>query len=265
MSVSLWQRLRIALGRLFPIRESTKFGTAKVYETIWHDGSPIRVLDVEGTLQSATYLDERWCETPFPYLGLFDKLFEQVPDAHNVLMLGGGGLAYPKHLVAHHPTARIDVVEVDPAIVRLAQRHFYLDRLEDTFHAQEKGRLAIVQQDAMDYLVDCGRKGVCYDAILDDCYAAGNFAQRLVSPEGVACVRACLAPDGAYLLNVVTALEGTQSASLHETVNVLGNAFAHVWAIPCSRYSPTEPDNVIIAASNQPPKPTDALRLFDAL
>ena len=95
--MSLWQRLCIAFSRLFPIRQKTMFGTAQVYEIVWQDDKPLRVLDVEGTYQSATYLDDRWCEVPFPYLALYDKLFEQVPDARDILMLGGGAFAFPKH------------------------------------------------------------------------------------------------------------------------------------------------------------------------
>ena len=263
--MSLLQRLRSAFSRLFPIRQKTMFGTAEVYEITWHDNKPLRVLDVEGTYQSATYLDDRWCEVPFPYLALYDKLFEQVPDARDILMLGGGGFAYPKHLIAHHPATRVDVVEIDPAIIGLAKQHFLLDRLEEVFHAQQEGRLTIVQMDALDYLEECRRRGVRYDAILGDCFAAGSFADKLVSLRGAALAQDCLTREGVYLVNIVTALEGTNSAPLKSAVDSLCSAFAHVWAIPCDRYAATEQDNVLVAASNLPPEPVDALRLYDRL
>ena len=45
-------------------------------------------------------------------------------------MIGGAGFAYPKSLLVNHPGVRLDVVEIDPAMVALAREHFCLDRLE---------------------------------------------------------------------------------------------------------------------------------------
>lgn len=101
------------------------------------DGSLVRMLNVGGVLQSATYLDERWATCPFAYLRSFDHLFEaalpEAPDplvVNRVLMLGGAGFAYPKQLLLEHPGVALDVVEIDPAMVQIARERFFLDRLE---------------------------------------------------------------------------------------------------------------------------------------
>ena len=89
-----WDRVAGRAGKreVFPSR----FGEAAVYAMPAEDGSLVRMLNVGGVLQSATYLDERWATCPFAYLRSFDHLFEaalsEAPDplvVNRVLMLGG--------------------------------------------------------------------------------------------------------------------------------------------------------------------------------
>lgn len=130
-----WDRVAGRAGKreVFPSR----FGEAAVYAMPAEDGSLVRMLNVGGVLQSATYLDERWATCPFAYLRSFDHLFEaalsEAPDplvVNRVLMLGGAGFAYPKQLLLEHPGVALDVVEIDPAMVQIARERFFLDRLE---------------------------------------------------------------------------------------------------------------------------------------
>lgn len=134
----------------------TRAGRARVKVLKLEDGSEVRVLAQGGVFQSATYLGERWSEPVFEYIRAFDTMFEALPQmrawyAHGigrVLMLGGGGFSYPKALLAARDDVWMDVVEADPAIVQMARRWFYLDRLE-----QEVGpRLGICTEDARVYL-----------------------------------------------------------------------------------------------------------------
>ena len=129
-----WGKVRRREGRrTIP----TRFGEATVYTMPDEDGSLVRMLNVGGVLQSATYTDERWAVCPFAYLRAFDHLFEAADlsaprplTVGRVLMIGGAGFAYPKSLLVNHPSVRLDVVEIDPAMVALAREHFCLDRLE---------------------------------------------------------------------------------------------------------------------------------------
>ena len=178
--MSLMRWARDALAPVFAKRYKTMFGTAKVYETSWED-TRIRVLEVDGTYQSASYLGERWCEVPFPYLALYDAIFNTDTHMNRICMLGGGGFAFPKHVVAHRSPTIIDVVEIDPAIIRIANEHFFLDKLEETYHATEQGRLAIHCGDALAYLEECKRAHTRYGAILNDCFAGVEANDELAS------------------------------------------------------------------------------------
>lgn len=256
--------LRDTLSRLLARRYKTLFGTAKVYSTTWGP-SRIRVLDVEGTYQSATYLDDRWCEPPFPYLGLYACVFEAERPPKSICMLGGGGFAFPKYVVANHPGARIDVVEIDPTVVRIAREHFFLDRLERTYHTAHNRRLRIFTQEAHEYLLSCADKRIRYDAILNDCYAASAPDATLMTPAAIAVVKSCLSPRGMYLANTITALVGDEAALLNKMIAALSTQFAHVLAIPCDRVEADEKDNVVVVASDRDPHIEGAIRLYTAL
>ncbi|MBP3885811.1 MAG: fused MFS/spermidine synthase [Olsenella sp.] len=232
------------------VREAeTMFGACRIFDTHDGDGLPVRVLEVEGTWQSATYLDDGWSELVFPYHRHYNRLFEVAPDAQDILMLGGGGFSYPKYLVTHHREVRVDVVEIDPAITRLASDYFYLDRIEEEHHALRDGRLRIFETDARAFLegdVDGARPS--YDAILNDCFSAGMPLASLATAEGVHAIRKRLSPGGIYLANVVSALEGPRSRPLRDVCAALAGEFANVRVIACGSDEPRLPDNNVVVA-----------------
>lgn len=112
----------------------TMAGAAHIYTVAGPDGAPVRVLEQGGVWQSATYLDERRMEPVFAYYRAFDYLLEAAltggPALRRVLLLGGGGYAYPKYALTTYPDLAMDVVEVDPAVVAAAREYFFLDELE---------------------------------------------------------------------------------------------------------------------------------------
>lgn len=261
---SLLNRIQDAWARWHAIRRPTMFGTALIYQMRW-GADHVRVLDMDGSLQSATYLNDRWCNLPFPYLRNYNIAFECLPQVRTMCMLGGGGYAYPKHVIAHHDPTRIDVVEIDPAITKIARRYFYLDRLCRTYQTEKTGRLRLVCADATDYLHACARDGKRYDVILNDCYVSREPNAELALPEGAALVRACLEPQGVYLSNVISALEGADDEVLWRTVVALGSAFAHVMVMPSKRVEPDEIDNVMVLATDGDYEPQGMIRLYDAV
>lgn len=86
------------------------------------------------------------------------------PDGH-VLMGGLGSGAGPIALAWAFPRLRVTVVEIDPAIIALARRHFpLLPALEAA------GRIAVVQQDVVEHVWrarDAGWSLACLDAYRD--------------------------------------------------------------------------------------------------
>ena len=276
----------------------TMSGNANVYEIIYDDGNPVRVMNVRGTYQSATYLEEDCYELVFGYHRAYNAMFqaEGAPAAgelvanrrpgarkpsdliapgrgnagqggsghgyagqgssghapggfriERVAMLGGGGFSYPKYLVAHYPRISVDVVEIDPMVVAIAERWFYLDRLMAEFDTEENGRLGVHVADARDFLETCSGG---YDAIVNDCFAARVPVMSLATVEAARTIHARLNPGGLYLTNVISALRGPRAKLLHSVMATLQREFAHVHVLPGSEGLPRLVDNYVVVATD---------------
>ena len=230
----------------------TLSGPTTVVDVHDANGRPVRVLEVRDTWQSATYLDEGWCDLVFPYHRVFADCLEGASAEHPVrsaLMLGGGGYAFPKWLVSHHPDVRVDVCELDPAVTALAKRYFLLDRLETLLGSGLEERLVCHEGDARAFLE--GGEGLpTYDVILNDCFSGEEPPLALASLEGAYWIRGRLSPGGLYLSNVVAALEGRRSTFLRNVCRTLSEEFAHVYVVPCGADEPAVEDNNVVVATD---------------
>lgn len=242
----------------------TKFGMALVFSVEGDDGEPVRVLNVGGMYQSATFLDDRYTELVFSYDKLFDRMFDAPIPIDRVLMIGGGGYAYPKHFIASVPDAHLDVVEIDPMVTQIARRYFFLDRLIEEYETERTGRLGLIAADGRAYLDDlacrladgdvrpadkdvpCAR----YDVVLNDSFRGKTPAASLTTLEAAQSVHACLNPGGLYLSNVVAALEGDQARFMRAIVATLKQVFAHVYVVPCGVDELADRDNNVVIATD---------------
>lgn len=255
----------------------TKFGPAVVCTTTDADGRAVRLLLVGRSVQSATYVDEEYRAEPvFDYYLAFDLMFDAKPDIERVLMVGGGGYAYPKHIIATRPEVHMDVVEIDPAITRIALTDFYLAEYLSDFPFGGTYDLGRVCADGRDYLADLSRMvreelggegcdsefarqarrrygasfGQRYDAMVFDVFAGKKPVASFASPVVIRNAYTCLNPGGVLIANVVSTLEGPKSAFLHQYVEALEGEFAHVHVIPLSPDSTDASDNVILLATD---------------
>lgn len=269
----------------------TKFGPAVVCTTTDADGRAVRLLLVGRSVQSATYVDEEYRAEPvFDYYLAFDLMFDAKPDIERVLMVGGGGYAYPKHIIATRPEVHMDVVEIDPAITRIALTDFYLAEYLSDYPFGGTYDLGRICADGCDYLADLSRVaqeelggegsgigrvervagdaaydsgfarqarrrygasfGQRYDAMVFDVFAGKKPVASLASPTAIRNAHTCLNPGGVLIANVVSTLEGPKSAFLHQYVEALEGEFAHVHVIPLSPDGTDAPDNVILLATD---------------
>ena len=254
----------------------TMSGRTHVYEIVYDDGNSVRVMNVRGTYQSATYLEEDCYELVFGYHRAYNAMFqaersgahpnEQGAKAHlrrpsdavaahasdgfhirSVAMLGGGGFSYPKYLVAHYPDISVDVVEIDPMVVSIAERWFYLDRLIAEFDIEQTDRMRVFVDDARAFLEESGDD---YDAIVNDCFAARIPVMSLATAEAARVIHTRLTPGGLYLTNVISALRGPRAKLLHSVMRTLQEEFAHVHVIPGSEGLPRMVDNYVVIATD---------------
>ena len=212
------------------------------------DGSRVRVLERGGVYQSATFIGTRWAEPVFAYYRGFDALFDALFEARRVLMLGGGGFAYPKWALTEHAGLHMDVVELDPSVVAAARRWFYLDRLCETAGP----RLNICTEDARAYLQRTARAPYRepYDAVINDCFDGELPVRSLSSVGALTLVKQCLSGDGVYLANIVSRGAGTDVSFLRDAVATALQVFAHAWILQVSDAEFGGEDNYLLIASD---------------
>lgn len=225
----------------------TGSGLAFVIPSYGLDGEPIRVLRVGGGNQSATYLDDDWAMPYGSYIKRFDLVFEAGVPVRDVLMLGGGGYSYPKHLLTSRADVALDVVEIDPAITRIAWRWFYLDRLAAYLSAEPGQRLGLITADGRSYLQRCEKR---YDAILNDTFRGNKPARTLATLEAVRQCKQRLNPGGLYLANVIASFEGEDSQLLRDVVATLRQEFENVSVVPCWNSTARTVDNKLVIATD---------------
>jgi spermidine synthase len=108
----------------------------------------------------------------------------------DVLLMGLGGASVPKFIQKHWPDVRLDIVEIDPDVVKVCQKYFKFEGTPNTRVFVMDGRL---------YLKRTERK---YDVILLDAYAADHIPFHLTTIEFVRRVKERLKPGGLVASNL---------------------------------------------------------------
>ncbi|WP_116812911.1 spermidine synthase [Steroidobacter cummioxidans] len=114
------------------------------------------------------------------------------PEPKSVLIIGLGGGTIPRALHELVPQARIDVVEIDPAVVKVARRYFDLG---------DNSALNVIEADGRVQVKKALRERKSYDLIMLDAFDHEYIPEHLLTQEFLKEVRALLAPDGVLAAN----------------------------------------------------------------
>ena len=227
----------------------TQYGRVLIYNGS-RNGENIRILDIDSGYESATFTDEsKIYELVFEYTKYYDLMFNANIDINNTLLIGGAGYSYPKYYISHYPSKNIDVVEIDSEITELAKQYFYLDKLIQDYNLEENHRLNLITNDGRIYLNETNKK---YDAILNDAFSGSSPAKTLTTQECIRNIKNALNPNGVYLTNVISALEGNESKFIRAEVNTLKQEFNYVYVVPCNNdgNTYTVQNNMVIASDS---------------
>lgn len=224
------------------MRRHSLFGTVLVFESEDEDGTPVRLLNVNGTFQSASYLsDGLWSELVCAYHRAMVEKIDEMGRARSVLVIGGGGYSLPKYLVTHTQRMTVAAVEIDPRITRIARERFFLGRAEEL----SEGRLELVNADGWRYLRESGRT---FDVIINDAFSGSKPLGALSTSEGAALIRAHLSDRGLYLANVRSPLIGRRAKTLERVKEAFQREFSRVEVIPELPDEPETLANNVVAA-----------------
>lgn len=223
----------------------TKFGLTMIFDSEDADGTPIRLLNVNGTFQSVSYIaSELRFELCIHYHRMMAQLIQQVAPQGRVVILGGGGFSLPKYLATHMRGSVIDAIEIDPKIVSLAREHFFLDEAL----AVASSELRVIEDDAWKVLQNTEAGSI--DMLVNEVFAGRKSLGPLGTVVGAQVVKEKLASGGVYLADVRCPLEGRGSALLPQVADVFAHEFAHVAYVPEWPDTPKTPGNNLFIATN---------------
>lgn len=114
------------------------------------------------------------------------------PEPRTVLVIGLGGGTLPRALEQILPQVRIDVVEIDPAVVRVAGQYF-------DFKAND--RVRVIEADGRVYVKRAIREEKRYDLIMLDAFDHEYIPEHLLTQEFLREVKTLLAPGGVLAAN----------------------------------------------------------------
>ena len=151
-----------------------------------------------------------------PYSQLMVASMALVPEPKRGLILGHGGGSLAKWLAHRWPELDLDVVEFDPAVVRMAEEYFsYRPPPQHHVHVR----------DARVFLNSTGQT---YDLIWVDAFARHMIPFHLTTVEFFAELRAHLAPNGILAVNLASSGEGGDLLRANAIVQTMRRSFPYV-------------------------------------
>ena len=107
-----------------------------------------------------------------------------------VLFIGGGGFSGPKYFMQHYPNVSVDVVEIDPQVVEVAKKYFFLDT--------SNPKIKIHTEDAREFLLNYEGK---YDVIILDAFSKDYVPFHLMTTEFYSLLFDKLVDNGVIISN----------------------------------------------------------------
>jgi predicted membrane-bound spermidine synthase len=135
------------------------------------------------------------------------------PQVNDVLCIGLGVGIVPMDFA--RDGARVDVVEINPAVVPVGQRFFNLD----------PGQLHITIGDGRQYVNQCSKQ---YDAVILDAFLGDSCPSHLMTREAFAAMRRLLRPEGVLVINTFAELDGDKNFFGTSLFRTLTNVFSSV-------------------------------------
>ena len=203
------------------------------------DGDDTRYLRFDSTFQSAMQLDDPYA-TVFAYTDYLQLGLAYAPTTRRVLFIGLGGGTAVKRMRRDYPSLDLHVVELDPEVVRAAERWFSL---------KPDDRLRVTTQDGRRFLQTHDDR---WDLIVVDAYFADSIPFHLSTAQFFELVRSRLSPGGVVVSNVIGAVAGSESKLLRAMTKTVRAVFPTVALHPVFEGGDAAPEgvrNVILLAT----------------
>jgi len=218
--------------------QTTFYHRIQVAELPTSDGDTARFLKLDTTEEGSQYVGSREMVSRYQDYWQLARLF--CPHLERAAFLGGGAFTMPEAVLDAFPRARVDVVEIDPAVIEVGRRYFRVDQYP---------RMHPVADDARRFLRSSPAR---YDLIFGDAYSGVRCVPaHLVTREFFGLVASRLNDRGVYIMNITSAVEGDDAILFRCVAKTLSEVFQDQ-CVFCTR--PGEPEAVqnvfVVAASH---------------
>lgn len=214
------------LWRVTPVPTRNEQGESILFraDTQYHritvtEGDGARHLRFDRSHQSAISLDDPY-ESRIRYPDYMHLAMALKPHAERVLVLGLGGGAITKRFWRDYPGVTVDSVEIDPVVVDVARKYFWLP---------EDERSRVFVEDARRYVQATDQT---YDIVIVDAYYSDALPFHLTTEEFLREVKAVLAPDGVIAYNVISSAEGEGSDLFRSMYRTAQGVWDNIWVFP---------------------------------
>ena len=223
-----------------PCTRETDYYCIKVREEE-KDGKPVRVLILDRLIHSYSSLGD-----PTMLVYGYERSYADVTAYQaerkrhlRALFVGGGAYTFPRYMETVYPASELDVIEIDPGVTDIA--HEMLGLRRDT-------RVVTFNEDARVFL-DREPNG-SYDLIFGDAFNDYSVPYHLTTKEFNDRVRAWLADDGLYVVNII---DGPWGYFVRAYTHTLRQTFRHVYpAFSVSAWRKSPRTTIVILASDTP-------------
>ena len=180
-------------------------------------------------------------EMVFAYTRMMMAALLLMPEPENILIVGLGGGTLPTALAELLPNANLDVVEIDPAVVSVAEQFFAY---------RPNANTRVIVQDARVFTKRAVRSPRRYDLIMLDAYNGDYIPEHLMTREYLEETRALLSERGVVAANTFS-ISGLYDHESETYFQVFG---------PFINFAMGNTANRIVLASVAPLPSHDALR-----
>lgn len=225
-----------------------------------HEVSPgVRNMHLDKLLHSTIVLSDP-DDLQYPYERVYAAVTHSLMadrDSLATLTIGGGGYVFPRYLESNFPGSRTEVVEIDPVVTQAALEAFGLS---------PDHRMVIAHEDGRAYLHRRARESrgtAAFDLIYLDVFDDYSVPYQLTTRECLQEVDALLAPDGAYLMNMIDIY--SEGYFLGAMIATLREVFADVAVFSEGSAVSRDPESrrtFILAAGKQPLELHDVQSLY---
>ena len=168
------------------------------------------------------------------------NLVDQRDPRFRILFIGGGGYTVPRYLEALYPESRVEVIEIDPAVTRVAFDHLGLNRDTRIVTYNEDARMTVPKLNSGQYAL-----------VIGDAFNDLSVPYHLTTREFNEQIAGLLTPDGIYAVNVVDKFQSGRFARAF--VNTLKETFPNVYVIrEDENWSDDRQKTHVVAASVRP-------------